>query len=125
MRILAILIALGGVGVWSLDPLGRPSRSEAAAPPAKAAADQNGIGLVVTPLPDWFKFQSNDTVNGWIDTLDNKAITEHAWELWGALSTLTDQELNGQKVPIYETWWGERLESRWKISYNSESQCVP
>src|SRR5262249_34689841 len=46
-----------------------------------------------------------DTVNGWIDTDDNKAIVSHAWELWGALTSLTPQELNGQKVPVYETWW--------------------
>jgi hypothetical protein len=71
------------------------------------AADRprTGLGLTVTPLPDWFKFQSKETVNGWITTNDTKAISAHAWELWGALSTLTDQELNGQKVPVYETWW--------------------
>ena len=45
----------------------------------------------MTPLPDWFKFQSKDTVNGWIDTDDNKAIVSHAWELWGALTSLTPQ----------------------------------
>jgi len=65
-------------------------------------ADQD---LVPAPMPDWFKFQSNDTVNGWINTLDNKSITGHAWDLWGAITTLTDQQHNGQKVPVYETWW--------------------
>ncbi|HLJ93417.1 MAG TPA: hypothetical protein VKU02_09535 [Gemmataceae bacterium] len=66
---------------------------------------KRAIGLVVSPLPDWFMFQSKDTVNGWINSEDNKAIVNHAWELWGALTSLTNQELNGQKVPIYETWW--------------------
>jgi hypothetical protein len=69
------------------------------------SADAGSPDLVPAPLPDWFKFESNDTVNGWINSLDNKAITTHAWELWGALTTITDQQHNGQKVPIYETWW--------------------
>jgi hypothetical protein len=73
--------------------------------PAAAGGPTNGLGLVVSPLPDWFKFQSLDTVNGWINDQDTKSITTHAWELWGALSTMTDQELNGEKVPVYETWW--------------------
>jgi hypothetical protein len=38
----------------------------------------------VTPLPEWFKFQTSDTVNGWISALDNKSITQHAWDRWGA-----------------------------------------
>jgi len=105
MRILAVLPALGGLVVWSMFSSCASVRPEVAEQRPDALAVQNGVGLNVTPLPDWFKFQSNDTVNGWIDSLDIKAITGHAWELWGALTTLTDQELNGQKVPIYETWW--------------------
>ena len=61
--------------------------------------------LVPAPMPDWFKFQTNDTVNGWINHLDATAITDHAWELWGAITTLTDQQHNGDKLPVYETWW--------------------
>jgi hypothetical protein len=63
------------------------------------------VGLTVTPLPKWFEFESKDTVNGWIANDDSKAITAHAWELWGALTTLTEQKLGDQFVPIYETWW--------------------
>src|SRR5690242_11519302 len=67
--------------------------------------EDSGNDLVPAPMPDWFKFQSNDTVNGWINNLDNKAITGHAWEVWGAITTLTDQQHNGNKLPVYETWW--------------------
>src|SRR5262249_62102839 len=109
MRSISLLISLfaGGVllvGHW-LPALGEPPGASEAKPKAEAEdSKKRGIGLVVTPLPDWFKFQSKDTVNGWIDTDDNKAIVSHAWELWGALTSLTPQELNGQKVPVYETW---------------------
>lgn len=103
---LAFFACLGTIAVGVVLCNGTPPRAVAAAPPARAEdAPRTGLGLVVTPLPDWFKFQTSDTVNGWIDSLDSKSITQHAWELWGALTTLTDQELNGQKVPIYETWW--------------------
>src|SRR5436309_10170796 len=74
-------------------------------PKEVAAQKARAIGLAVAPMPDWFKFQAKDTVNGWITSDDAKAITGHAWELWAALTTLTNQELNGQKVPVYETWW--------------------
>ena len=70
-----------------------------------ARTEDTGNDLVPAPMPDWFKFQSNDTVNGWINNLDNKAITGHAWEIWGAITTLTDQQHNGNKLPVYETWW--------------------
>jgi len=71
--------------------------------------DEPPSTLTPAPLPTWFKFQSNDTVNGWIDALDNKSITEHAYELWAALTTLTDQEYNKTKVPVYFTWWDARV----------------
>jgi len=56
-------------------------------------------------VPNWFKFQSKATINGWIAADDSKAITGHAWELWAAVTALTNQELNGQKMPVFETWW--------------------
>jgi len=34
-----------------------------------------------------------------------KAMNRHAWELWAALTWPSNQELNGQKVPVFETWW--------------------
>ena len=72
---------------------------------ARAGANDSGDGLVPAPMPEWFKFQSNDTVNGWINNLDNKSITAHAWELWGGMTTLTEQLHNGDKLPVFGTWW--------------------
>jgi hypothetical protein len=88
---------------WLLGQSPPRAAEKPARPPAKERV--TAVGLTVAPLPAWFKFQSKETVNGWITTDDNKAITAHAWELWAALTTLTDQELNGEKVPVYETWW--------------------
>jgi hypothetical protein len=89
----------------NLEAAMRPPPGE---PKKDAAPQKNGLDLVVTPLPDWFKYQSAGTVNGWVNDLDEKSITAHAWELWGALTTLTTQDLPGdkeQKAPIFETWW--------------------
>jgi hypothetical protein len=97
----AVLFGLGLSFCW----LTAPGGTRSAAEDKPGAGRTTGVVLVVAPLPDWFKFQSKDTVNGWINTDDNKAIVAHAWELWGALTSLTDQELNGQKVPVYVTWW--------------------
>jgi len=72
---------------------------------AQPPAASGGVALKYTPLPPSFKFQTKETVNGWVNSNDVKSMTEHAFELWGALTTLTDQTLNGQKVPVYETWW--------------------
>ena len=71
----------------------------------RADTPTNGLGLKVSPMPDWFQFKSNDVVNGWIDEHDGKSMTSHAWDIWGAITTLTDQTLNEQKVPVFETWW--------------------
>ncbi|MBV9122495.1 MAG: hypothetical protein JO112_03905, partial [Planctomycetes bacterium] len=106
---LPVLLVLGSMAVvvcGLLRPMAGPLTANAGKGGSNPkAAPRTSVGLTVTPLPDWFHLQSSDTVNGWINDLDNKSITAHAWELWGALTTLTDQELNGQKVPIYETWW--------------------
>src|SRR5262249_51807763 len=72
---------------------------------AKDARNVTGVGLTVEPMPKWFEFQTKDTVNGWIANDDAKAMTEHAWEIWAAITTLTNQKLNGQPVPVFETWW--------------------
>jgi hypothetical protein len=77
----------------------------AAEPDAKASKEAVSQEIKVEPLPDWYKFQSAKTVQGWIDDLDNKAITAHAWDTWGALTTMTNQKSNGELLPVFDTWW--------------------
>ena len=43
------------------------------------------LGLTPAPMPNWFEFKSADVVNKWVDELDNKSITGHAWDLWAHL----------------------------------------
>jgi hypothetical protein len=100
---LVTVAALMGL-LWVAAPERAAATVRQQAKPAPTAKTTS-LGLKVTPLPDWFKFQSKDTVNGWIKNDDYKAITVHAWELWAALTTLTNQKVNGERVPVFETWW--------------------
>ena len=70
MQVFAVSVVLGGVLAWTLFAAWNPARSNGAEQPPSAAPVKNGVNLIVTPLPDWFKFQTSDTVNGWIDSLD-------------------------------------------------------
>ncbi len=106
---LGLLVAIAVPAVLGPMVAGRPASAvealrdeEPAAAKAEAAGDEFPT---YTPLPAWFKFQSKDTVNGWVADSDVKSMTEHAWEIWGGLTTLTKQVFNGQKMPIYETWY--------------------
>jgi hypothetical protein len=69
----------------------------------------NGLGLTYTPMPNTFKFQPKQVVNTWVETNDTKAMIEHAWELWGGLSTMVTQQVDGHAVhyPTFETWVDE------------------
>lgn len=57
------------------------------------------------PLPAWFKFQTDVVIGGWVATGDAKAMLGHAWELWAAVTSLTEQRIGGARVPVFETWW--------------------
>src|SRR6266852_9691368 len=92
LRSLPFLIVIVACGIltshyWLIARAEPPLASEGESKETEADVKKTGLGLTVTPLPDWFKFESKDTVNGWINTDDIKAITTHAWGLWGALST--------------------------------------
>ena len=55
----------------------------------------NGLGLTYSPMPNTFKFRMKEVVNTWVEGNDTKAIIEHAWELWGGLSTVVTQQVDG------------------------------
>ena len=69
----------------------------------------NGLGLTYTPMPPTFHFQPKAVVNSWVQNNNVGAITEHAWELWGGLTTEVTQQVDGQNVryPTFETWVDE------------------
>jgi hypothetical protein len=96
-----VLCAAAGLLKWIVTA----PHVSAAEPGIKAPKEAEGSNIKVEPLPDWYKFQSAKTVQEWIDDLDNKAITGHAWDTWGALTTMTDQKSNGELLPVFDTWW--------------------
>ena len=69
----------------------------------------NGFGLTYTPMPPAFKFQPAATINGWVKQNDSKAMIQHGWDLWGGLTSMTSQMVDGKpmKFPIFETWVDE------------------
>jgi hypothetical protein len=81
----------------------------AAEPEAASKLGPNSFGLTYTPIPKTFKFQSDATVNGWIKQNDTKSMIQHGWELWGGLTTMTSQVVDGKQVKIatFETWVDE------------------
>lgn len=81
----------------------------AAAPEATPSLGPNSFGLTYTPMPPAFKFQPTATINGWVQQNDNKAMIQHGWEIWGGLTTMTSQDVDGKpvKIPTFETWVDE------------------
>ncbi|VTS03671.1 Uncharacterized protein OS=Sinorhizobium meliloti (strain SM11) GN=SM11_chr0905 PE=4 SV=1 [Gemmata massiliana] len=67
----------------------------------------NLLGLAYQPLPKWVPFESKDTVQKWIDENDTKAMTVHAWQLWGGLTEMVTEKVGGEehRVPLFETWF--------------------
>ncbi|HTU89583.1 MAG TPA: hypothetical protein VMF69_05745 [Gemmataceae bacterium] len=86
-------------------------RAQKSPPPPEADVPlgPNSLGLTFTPMPDWFHFRTAAEVQTWIDEDDVKAMMEHAWELWGGLTSPTTQTVKDEKVtyPIFETWVDE------------------
>ena len=96
----AVIVTVAQVG-WRRTDAG-PTKADEARP-----LGPNGIGLTYTPMPEWFEFRKSAEVQRWIDQNDTKAMIEHAWELWGGLTSLTSQEIDGKKYPVFETWVDE------------------
>lgn len=48
-----------------------------------------------------------DTINGWIGAtpIDTQAMAQHAWQIWGGMTADSGQQINGQIVPVWETWY--------------------
>jgi hypothetical protein len=73
------------------------------------ALGPNSFGLTYTPMPPAFKFQPAATIEGWIQQDDSKPMIEHGWEIWGGLTTMTSQVVDGKpvKAATFETWVDE------------------
>ena len=80
-----------------------------AQPEVASKLGKNSFGLTYTPMPPAFKFQPKATINGWVKQNDTKAMIQHGWELWGGLTSMTSQTVDGKPVKIatFETWVDE------------------
>ncbi|HEX2208673.1 MAG TPA: hypothetical protein VHG93_13385 [Longimicrobium sp.] len=55
------------------------------------------------------------TILGWVAAVDTNDIRQHAWNLWGGLTSMTSQTASGDSLPVYETWL-----SRYEV-YNTDA----
>jgi hypothetical protein len=61
--------------------------------------------IIPQPIPPQFNFPlPAATINSWVATSNTQAIRGHAWDLWAGLTASSGQMLNGQDLPIWETW---------------------
>jgi hypothetical protein len=99
----------GSTIVWNVSGAHpEPAAQKPATVPLPPLA-KNGLGLDYTPMPPTFQFQPKPVVDGWVKSNNVGAMIEHAWEIWGGLSTEVEQTVGGQKVkyPTFETWVDE------------------
>lgn len=75
--------------------------------PKTPAEGETAVAGVITPvpLPNGPNFPVPPaTINGWIANSDTAAIRGHAWSLWQSMGSPSGQILNGQNLPIWDTW---------------------
>ena len=75
-------------------------------------------GDIVYVAPNEKIFEDAGVIQKWVDDFDDQKIDDHAWELWGGITALTDQmypsadtakKYNIDQVPlaVFSTWWSE------------------
>jgi hypothetical protein len=105
-------VVLCGAIAWAATPAASPPPAPA---PKPAQVIRNAEGIVyVAPNPK--AFVPAKTIEGWVAHFDDKAIRAHAYQIWGALSALTNQYYsvkakNGQliksRLATFDTWFDE------------------
>lgn len=66
------------------------------------------FGLTPKPMPPWFKFLPKPVINTWVVNHNVRDMTEHAWALWGAVTSPTVEQFRGVQAPVYLTWWPQQ-----------------
>src|SRR5579884_3199608 len=104
-----ITLLMAVVAAWALSPVIGKGPTVSAQQQPNAIAPESikifSVALKVEDLPNWFQFKDSAAVEKWISQSDGHAITAHAWELWAALTSPATQQLGGQVIPVFETWW--------------------
>src|ERR1700730_13150401 len=66
------------------------------------------FGLTPKPMPPWFKLLPKAVINTWVVKHNVREMTEHAWAMWGAVTSLTVEQFRGVQAPVYLTWWPQQ-----------------
>lgn len=87
-------------------------QKEPAAPTDTAATTatsppSGGAQVIQYVPPNPNVFLPTATIDGWVNSnpINDAAINEHAWALWGAITAPSGQSLNGTPLPVWETWY--------------------
>jgi hypothetical protein len=57
-------------------------------------------------MPEGFDFPAEDyRLQGYVLDGDERAIRRHAWNLWAGLTSPSESVVDGQRVPIFSTWY--------------------
>lgn len=81
--------------------------------PARLAGDR----YVYEDLPAAIGFPVEENVLlGYVDAEDMRAMRAHAWKLWAGLTAASGSTWNGQRLPVFETWYSatEVFENRYR-----------
>jgi len=79
---------------------------------------------VYQDLPDTIGFPVDDNVLiAAVDAVDVRAMRTHAWALWRSLTAPSRSVWNGQRLPIFETWYSatEVFEDRYRLDQGMEA----
>jgi hypothetical protein len=84
-------------------------RAQSSNPPdADGQVTITSFGLTPRPMPAWFNFLPASTINAWVTNHNLREITGHAWAMWGAITSPTNEQFRGVQAPVYLTWWPQQ-----------------
>ncbi len=71
----------------------------------QSPADQfHAVPLASTGITGFRFPQPAATILSWVKNNNQNAIASHAWGLWAALTQWSDQDFEGQRLRVFETW---------------------
>jgi hypothetical protein len=86
------------------------------------------VGLInITPqnFPSGINFPVDSSqIYGWVNGYDTISITKHAWDIWAGLTALTNQEIEGRQLMVYETWFSPNELAQFCASQDSVGGCT-
>lgn len=67
-----------------------------------------GVPILAVDIPPGFNYPGDRAeIQAWADTWSLSKITAKAWDLWGGMTSNTEQKSDGVLLPVWETWCGD------------------